>query len=97
MHVRAFLASQDPPQNAKLGSPVSRGPLTPLRWRRFFPIPLFVGQDGILRPIGNRPVVDLSNASAGRLTIGRRLPTRPTFAAQPHCVPRIPSAGYNLD
>src|SRR5260221_4474689 len=40
--------------------------------------PWFVGPDGILRPIGNRPVVDFSKASAGRFTIGRRLPTCPT-------------------
>src|SRR5258706_10941185 len=50
---------------------------------------LDVGQDGILRPIGNRPVVDFSKTSADRLTIGRRLPTWlptcPTFAAKPHC------------
>src|SRR5947207_487862 len=30
-----------------------------------------VGQDGILRPVANRP-------PPGRLTIGRRLPSRPT-------------------
>jgi NodT family efflux transporter outer membrane factor (OMF) lipoprotein len=38
----------------------------------------FVGQDGILRPIGNRPVWNFSKASTGRLPIGRRLPTYPT-------------------
>src|SRR6266478_3685641 len=34
----------------------------------------YVGQDGILRPIGNRPL-----AWTGRLPIGRRLPTCPTW------------------
>src|SRR5258708_7127106 len=53
----------------------------------FQPIPYLClwGQNGILRPIGNRHVVDFSKASAGRLTIGRRLPTCPTFAAKPRC------------
>jgi NodT family efflux transporter outer membrane factor (OMF) lipoprotein len=36
-----------------------------------------VGQDGILRPIGNRPIPE-SGKRTGRLPIGRRLPTCPT-------------------
>ena len=46
----------------------------------------FVGQDGILRPIGNlignRPAEssdNVANPETGRLTIGRRLPTCPTI------------------
>src|SRR5260370_10215935 len=46
-------------------------------------ITLDCGEDGILGPIGNRPVVDFSKASAGRFPIGRRLPTCPTFAPKP--------------
>src|SRR5213083_585288 len=34
-----------------------------------------VGQDGILRPIVNRPAAALASAQAGRLTIGRRFAT----------------------
>src|SRR5881628_2935070 len=34
-----------------------------------------VGQDGILRPIVNRPAAALASAQASRLTIGRRFAT----------------------
>ena len=37
-----------------------------------------VGQDGILRPIVNRPVWNEAKAREGRLTIGRRIPSCPT-------------------
>src|SRR6185295_12571408 len=38
----------------------------------------FVGQDGILRPIGNRPLGALPSSQAGRFPIGRRIPSCPT-------------------
>src|ERR1700736_6224866 len=39
-----------------------------------------VGQDGILRPIGNRPLGAFAASQAGRLTIGRRISSCPTVA-----------------
>ena len=39
---------------------------------------MLVGQDGILRPIGNRPSWRLHFEAKGRLTIGRRIPSCPT-------------------
>ena len=38
-----------------------------------------MGQDGILQPIGNRPLTMECNLQEGRLAIGRRIPSCPTL------------------
>src|SRR5260370_33203200 len=49
----------------------------------------------MMRPIGNRPIVDFSKTSVGRFSIGRRVPTCPTFAAKPHCA-TVSTVGVRL-
>jgi len=45
-----------------------------------------VGQDGILRPIANRPSCRLHFMARGRLPIGRRIPSCPTSSAKFHSI-----------
>src|SRR5690349_13035093 len=58
-----------------------------------------VGQDGILRPIGKRPLEAFASSQAGRLAIGRRIPSCPTLAHadyRPTQKCRVTSGGMRL-